>query len=326
MPRRGGEVNTTDEATTTILSALDSQPPLLVDQSHGRLEECQWVRVVVPSPSRKRASNGPWPHAEHAWGTTPYAFHDSGIGTARAADTRLPRCVVVMRRCTGARTSRGQARGVGWTVRTRRRANGGPQVGPLSVIGRTRTRPERDHVMFRKVELEHGLGSLLVLKNHDDILVLPLGPSCFIPFSTLVMWAKLSNVLKHRPTVDESEASSPDVVSTVQEKHSAPHNNDDGKNRPAEVPFPVPSPPGSPSRHRNGVFRRMSRSAKHDSGEPSKASSALKLPLRLPKKVKSHISLHTNSRCIPAWDSFYYLPGDHYDQCLKFLSTLHQIL
>jgi hypothetical protein len=128
------------------------------------------------------------------------------------------------------------------------------------------------------------------------------------------MWAKLSNVLKHRPIVDESEAPSPEITSTVQEKHpnvSASHNNDDGESKPEEVPFPVPSPPSSPSRHRNGVFRRMSRSAKHDSGEPSKASSALKLPLRLPKKVKSHISLHTNSRCIPTCDSFYHLPGDH---------------
>jgi hypothetical protein len=114
------------------------------------------------------------------------------------------------------------------------------------------------------------------------------------------MWAKLSNALKHRPTVDETESSSPDLASTVQEKHpdlSTPRNNDDGENKPAEVPFPVPSPPGSPSRHRNGVFRRISRSAKHDTGETSKPSSAIKLPLRLPKKVKSHVSLHTNGRC-----------------------------
>ncbi|KAI0246338.1 hypothetical protein BJV78DRAFT_1277249 [Lactifluus subvellereus] len=86
-------------------------------------------------------------------------------------------------------------------------------------------------------------------------------------------------------------------MSGVLEKHpnlSLFHSDDDSENRPAEVPFPVPSPPGSPSRHRNGVFRRISRSAKHDSGEPSKASSVLKLPSLLPKKVKSHISLHTN--------------------------------
>jgi hypothetical protein len=116
------------------------------------------------------------------------------------------------------------------------------------------------------------------------------------------MWAKISNVLKHRPTVDDTEPSHPDVVSTIPEKHpnvSVIRNNDDGENKPAEVPFPVPSPPGSPSRHRNGVFRRISRSAKHDSGEPTKASSALKLPLRLPKKAKSHISLQTNGRPPP---------------------------
>ena len=148
--------------------------------------------------------------------------------------------------------------------------------------------------MFRKVELELAFGSLLIHKNHDDLLR-------FILLFTLLMWAKLSNVLKHRPAVDETSFSSPDVVSPVQEKHpniSLPRNNDDGENRPAEVAFPVPSPPGSPSRHRNGVFRRMSRSAKHDSSEPSKVSSALKLPLLLPKKVKSKVSLHTNSRCL----------------------------
>jgi hypothetical protein len=115
------------------------------------------------------------------------------------------------------------------------------------------------------------------------------------------MWAKLSNALKHRPTVEETPSQSQDVISPVQEKHPnvlTPHNNDDGENKPTEVPFPVPSPPSSPSRHRNGVFRRMSRSAKHDTGEPSKSSSALRLPLRLPKKAKSQVSLHTNGKCI----------------------------
>lgn len=155
--------------------------------------------------------------------------------------------------------------------------------------------------MFRKVELELGLGTLPIDKNHDNVLSLSLRASCFVPSPALAMWARLSNALKHRPTVDETESSSSDVLPTVPEKHtdlSEPRNNDDGENRPAEVPFPVPSPPASPSRHRNGVFRRMSRSAKHDSGEPSKASSAIKLPLRLPKKVKSHISLQMNSRYI----------------------------
>jgi hypothetical protein len=116
------------------------------------------------------------------------------------------------------------------------------------------------------------------------------------------MWAKLSNALKHRTTVEDVLSSSPDVIPDVLEKHPnlpVSHNDDDSENRPAEVPFPVPSPPGSPSRHRGGVFRRISRSAKHDSGEPSKASSGLKLPLRLPKKAKSHISLHTNGKYIP---------------------------
>ncbi|KAH9957800.1 hypothetical protein BC827DRAFT_1269990 [Russula dissimulans] len=34
------------------------------------------------------------------------------------------------------------------------------------------------------------------------------------------MWAKLSNALKHRPTVDETEPSSADLVSTAQEKQA----------------------------------------------------------------------------------------------------------
>jgi len=162
------------------------------------------------------------------------------------------------------------------------------------------TRQEHDHVMCRKVELElatRGLATLLIYKYNDDN---PLVVS-FIPSSTLVMWAKFSNALKYRHPVDEAEPSSSLVVSPILEKHynvSEPHLNYNGENRPPEVPFPVPSPPGSPSKHRNGVFRRLSRSSKHDSAEPSRASSVLKLPLRLPKKVKSQLSLQTNGRRI----------------------------
>ncbi|KAI0270710.1 hypothetical protein BC834DRAFT_967439 [Gloeopeniophorella convolvens] len=111
------------------------------------------------------------------------------------------------------------------------------------------------------------------------------------------MWAKLSNALKPRPTIDDIEPSSPDTMSSGVEKYpnqSAFHGDEDNENKQVEVPFPAPSPPSSPSRTRNGMFRRMSRSSKQDIGEPSKASSSLKLPLRLPKKVKSHLSLHTN--------------------------------
>ncbi|KAH9064396.1 hypothetical protein EDB87DRAFT_1680597 [Lactarius vividus] len=111
------------------------------------------------------------------------------------------------------------------------------------------------------------------------------------------MWAKLSNALKSRSTVEETEPSSPDVMSSVLEQHpnlSVFHNDDDAENRSTDVPFPAPSPPSSPSRTRNSVLRRISRSGKNDNGEPSKVSSALKLPLRLPKKVKSHMSIHTN--------------------------------
>ncbi|KAI0298982.1 hypothetical protein B0F90DRAFT_650219 [Multifurca ochricompacta] len=111
------------------------------------------------------------------------------------------------------------------------------------------------------------------------------------------MWAKLSNALKPRPTLEETESPSPDVMSGALEKHpnlSVYHNNDDNENRPTEESFPVPSPPSSPSRQRNGVFRRMSKASKQDGGEPSKTST-LKLSLRLPKKVKSHLSLNTNA-------------------------------
>jgi hypothetical protein len=130
-----------------------------------------------------------------------------------------------------------------------------------------------------------------VYKNHDDLTF------------TTIMWAKLSNALKSRPTVEEIEPSSPDVMSSVLEKHpnlSLFHDDDDTDNRPTEVSFLPPSPPSSPSRSRHGMLRRrMSRSGKHDNGEPSKVSSALKLPLRLPKKVKSHMSIHTNSKRTP---------------------------
>jgi hypothetical protein len=169
-----------------------------------------------------------------------------------------------------------------------------------------RVRPEHDHVMFRKVNLNSASDPFSFSRTTTTSPSPHLG-LLGSPLSLPVMWAKFTNVLKHRPTVDESEASSPDVGSTVHEKQPnvlVPHNDDDSENKPAEVPFPAPSPPGSPSRHRNGVFRRKSRSVKHDSGEPSKTSSALKLPLRLPKKVKSHVSIHTNGRCIPAWALF----------------------
>ena len=117
------------------------------------------------------------------------------------------------------------------------------------------------------------------------------------------MWAKFSNALKSRPAVEETEPSSPDVMSSVLEKHpnlSVFHDDDDTENKSTEVPFLSSSPPSSPSRSRHGMLRRrISRSGKHDNGESSKVSSALKLPLRLPKKVKSHMSFHTNSKHIP---------------------------
>ena len=154
-------------------------------------------------------------------------------------------------------------------------------------------------MMCRKVELELGPSNSLHLqepRRHHQW-------SLSIPLSTLVMWSRISNALNYRHTVDETGPSSPDVVSAMLEGHSnlsVLHRNDDSENKPTEVPFPGPSPPSSPSKHRNGLFRRKSRSVKQDTGEPSKSSSALKLPLRLPKKVKSHISLQTNGMSISA--------------------------
>lgn len=136
------------------------------------------------------------------------------------------------------------------------------------------------------------------------------------------MWAKLSNALKSRPAVEEIEPSSPDVMSSVLEQHPnlSVFHDDDTENRPTEVPFPAPSPPSSPSRSRHGVLRRrMSRSGKHDNGEPSKVSSALKLPLRLPKKVKSHMSIHTNGKHTP--NEVIGVAHQDICQCRKFLST-----
>jgi hypothetical protein len=137
------------------------------------------------------------------------------------------------------------------------------------------------------------------------------------------MWAKFSNALKSRHTVDEPEPSSSDAVSPVLEKHpnvSELQTNEDGENRPPEVPFPA-------SKHRNGIFRRVSRSGKHDSGEPSKASSVLKLPLRLPKKVKSQMSLQTNGGYISFHEVLFTMFTGMIiaRQFLNFPSTLFQI-
>lgn len=187
----------------------------------------------------------------------------------------------------------------------------------------THTREEHDHVICRKVELELGPGNSLHLqepRRHHQVV-------SFTPSSTPVMWSRISNALNYRHTGDETGPSSPDVVSATLEKHpnlSVPHRNDDSENKPPEVSFPGLSPPSSPSR-RNGLFRRMSRSVKHDSGEPSKSSSTLKLPLRLPKKVKSQLSLQTNGRCISARPCYDVHRNHHFLQLLKFPSAPFQI-
>ena len=189
-----------------------------------------------------------------------------------------------------------------------------------------KTRQEHDHVMCRKVELEL-VTRVSQLFSFTRTTTTTHQVVSFIPSSTLVMWAKLSNALKYRHPVDEAEPSSSDVVSHILGRHpsvSEPHLNNDGESKPPEVPSPTHSPPGSPSK-RNGVFRRLSRSSKHDSAEPSRTSSVLKLPLRLPKKVKSQMSLQTNGRRISARSCYDVHWNYHRRQFLKFPSTLFRI-
>ncbi|KAJ7431233.1 hypothetical protein FB451DRAFT_436193 [Mycena latifolia] len=103
------------------------------------------------------------------------------------------------------------------------------------------------------------------------------------------MWAKLSHVLKPKQANDESETHSHgDVMSSVFEQHpnlSVFHN--------APEPHPhSPSPPPSPSKSsRMGLFKRHTKG--HD--ESQRAPSPMKLPIGLPKKVKSGFSAQANA-------------------------------
>ncbi|KAJ7075672.1 hypothetical protein B0H15DRAFT_866313 [Mycena belliarum] len=103
------------------------------------------------------------------------------------------------------------------------------------------------------------------------------------------MWAKLSSAaahLKPKQAPVESETSSHgDVMSSVFEQHpnlSVFHNPND----------PHPSPPPSPSKSsRMGLFKRHTKG--HD--ESMRAPSPMKLPVGLPKKIKSGFGAHGNA-------------------------------
>lgn len=109
------------------------------------------------------------------------------------------------------------------------------------------------------------------------------------------MWSKLSNALKPRPAAPDQTpdpfTSLGDVMSSIYEQHpnlSVFQGNED-------LPFPAPSPPGSPSKHgRKGKFKRASKVVKEGS-ESLDAPSSLRMPVGLPKKVRSTLSLNSNS-------------------------------
>ncbi|KAJ7146055.1 hypothetical protein C8R44DRAFT_690289 [Mycena epipterygia] len=102
------------------------------------------------------------------------------------------------------------------------------------------------------------------------------------------MWAKLSHALKPKQAHDESDTNSHgDVMSSVFEQHpnlSVFHSTTE--------PRPTsPSPPPSPSKSRMGMFKRHTKG--HD--ESLRAPSPMKLPIGLPKKVKSTFGIHGNT-------------------------------
>ncbi|KII82756.1 hypothetical protein PLICRDRAFT_702686, partial [Plicaturopsis crispa FD-325 SS-3] len=104
------------------------------------------------------------------------------------------------------------------------------------------------------------------------------------------MWSKLSHALKPRSDSDATSSAQSEVLTRVYEQHpnlSVFHDTNDAP----EVPFPTPSPPASPSKHgRRSVFKRMSKVAiKGDDGD-----SSLRLPMTLPKRVKSSLNINTN--------------------------------
>ncbi|KAJ7160942.1 hypothetical protein C8R46DRAFT_1177737 [Mycena filopes] len=96
------------------------------------------------------------------------------------------------------------------------------------------------------------------------------------------MWAKLSHALKPRAHDDpEANSGTGDVMSSVFEQHpnlSVFHHAPEH-----------PSPPPSPSKSRMAMFKRKG----HD--ESSRAPSPMKLPIGIPKKVKSTFGMQGNT-------------------------------
>lgn len=107
------------------------------------------------------------------------------------------------------------------------------------------------------------------------------------------MWSKLTNAIKRPGTPglnpdDTGSSLHPHVMDGVYERHpnlSVFHEDT------SEVPFPSPSPPPSPSK-RKGLLKRISTNpfAEHETGSQP---SSLRIPIGLPKKVKS--SIHSTS-------------------------------
>ncbi|KAF7326631.1 hypothetical protein MVEN_02599900 [Mycena venus] len=98
------------------------------------------------------------------------------------------------------------------------------------------------------------------------------------------MWAKLSHALKPKQAHDDSDANSHgEVLAGVLEQHP----NLSVFHHPSENPSPPPSPSKS---SRMGMFKR------HTKGydESQRAPSPMKLPLGIPKKVKSTFGMHGN--------------------------------
>ncbi len=103
------------------------------------------------------------------------------------------------------------------------------------------------------------------------------------------MWSKISSALKRpeTPAQDFDEDKPQTVLSTVFNTHPNLSNFHD----PAEVPFPSPSPPASPSRNgRRSIFKRTPKT-----WNDNDSNSHLPMKLSIPhlKKVKS--SLHNSA-------------------------------
>ncbi|KIK95232.1 hypothetical protein PAXRUDRAFT_399553 [Paxillus rubicundulus Ve08.2h10] len=109
------------------------------------------------------------------------------------------------------------------------------------------------------------------------------------------MWSKISSALKSRQGNDNELDHSvlhTDVLSSVYEQHP---NMSVFHDVTPEIPFPTPSPPPSPSKQgRKGMLKRMSRISKTQEVDSLRGQSPLKLPINLPKKVRSHMQMKSS--------------------------------